>query len=91
MMLRATGRHPWRPAHIHFVVSAEGCLPLTTHVFDAESRYLETDAVFGYKKSLARKLVAHDSSRESSPEGIAGNWYTVDIDIVLQLAAAPTR
>jgi hydroxyquinol 1,2-dioxygenase len=90
-MLAATGRHPWRPAHIHFVVSADGCRTVTTHVFDAASRYLETDAVFGYKQSLARDLTAHDAAKESAPDGIAGNWYTVDIDIVLQLAAAPMR
>jgi protocatechuate 3,4-dioxygenase beta subunit len=90
-MLHATGRHPWRPAHIHFVVSAEGCLPVTTHVFDAESGYLESDAVFGYKASLARQLIAHDPSSEPPPDGIAGRWYTVDIDFVLRLAATSAR
>lgn len=51
-MLRATGRHPWRPAHIHLVVSAEGFVPLTTHLFDSESKYLHSDAVFGVRESL---------------------------------------
>ena len=37
-MLRATGRHPWRPAHIHFVVSADGYEPVTTHIFDRARR-----------------------------------------------------
>jgi catechol 1,2-dioxygenase len=87
-MLAATGRHPWRPAHIHFVVSADGCIPVTTHVFDSESRYLESDAVFGVKESLVRVLVAHDSSSEPAPAGIVGPWYTVDIDIVLKPVAA---
>jgi protocatechuate 3,4-dioxygenase beta subunit len=91
MMLHATGRHSWRPAHIHFVASADGCLPLTTHVFDAESRYLESDAVFGYKESLARELIAHDPASEQPPDGIIGRWYTMDIDIVLRLAADPAH
>jgi hydroxyquinol 1,2-dioxygenase len=51
-MLRATGRHNWRPAHIHFLVSAPGHKPVITHVFDRESRYLDADAVFGVRPSL---------------------------------------
>ncbi len=51
-MLRATGRHPWRPAHIHFVVSAEGYEPVTTHIFDRADEYLGSDAVFAVKDSL---------------------------------------
>lgn len=51
-MLRATGRHPWRPAHIHMVVSADGYVPVTTHLFDKESSYLRSDAVFGVRDSL---------------------------------------
>ena len=39
-MLRATGRHPYRPAHIHFLVRASGHLPVTTHAFVAGSPYL---------------------------------------------------
>ncbi len=83
-MLEATGRHPWRPAHIHFKVTADDCVPVTTHMFDSESLYLESDAVFGVKESLVRKLVAHDAAAETAPAGIQGSWYTVDIDIVLQ-------
>ena len=51
-MLRSTNRHAWRPAHIHFAVSAPGFEPVTTHIFDAADPYLESDAVFAVKKSL---------------------------------------
>jgi len=51
-MLGATGRHPWRAAHVHLLVSAPGHRTLTTHLFDAESRYLDSDAVFGVRDSL---------------------------------------
>lgn len=80
-MLQATGRHPWRPAHIHFMVSADGHVPVTTHVFDSEGRYLESDAVFGVKQSLVRTFAVHepgDGARTS------GRWHTTDIDIVLE-------
>ncbi len=53
-MLAALGRHPWRAAHIHFKVSAEGCRSVTSHVFDAEGGYLDSDTVFGVKPSLVR-------------------------------------
>jgi protocatechuate 3,4-dioxygenase beta subunit len=55
-MLAAAGRHPWRPAHIHFIVSAPGYATLTTHVFDAESDHLDSDAVFGVRDSLLARF-----------------------------------
>jgi protocatechuate 3,4-dioxygenase beta subunit len=61
-MLAATGRHPWRPAHIHFIVRADGFRTLTTHVFDGASDYLDSDAVFGERDSL---VTAFDGGRAS--------------------------
>ena len=51
-LLRASGRHAMRPAHIHFIVSADGYESLTTHVFSANDEYLDSDAVFATKSSL---------------------------------------
>jgi hydroxyquinol 1,2-dioxygenase len=51
-LLFANGRHNWRPAHIHFVVSAPGHKTVITHLFDAGSDYLDSDAVFGVRESL---------------------------------------
>ena len=51
-MLEATGRHPWRPAHVHFMISAPGFRRLVTHIFVDGDRYLDSDAVFGVKESL---------------------------------------
>jgi hydroxyquinol 1,2-dioxygenase len=56
-LLRDTGRHPWRAAHIHARVSAPGYQPLTTHVFDRASDYLDSDTVFGVKESLVADFV----------------------------------
>jgi catechol 1,2-dioxygenase len=52
-MLRAAGRASWRPAHTHFMVSHPGYKTVITHVFDAASTHLESDAVFGVRDSLA--------------------------------------
>lgn len=51
-LLFANGRHNWRPAHFHFVVSAPGHRRVITHLFDSESKYLNGDAVFGVRDSL---------------------------------------
>jgi catechol 1,2-dioxygenase len=51
-MMRATARHPMRAAHIHFIVRADGYYPVQTHIFDRQSEYLDSDAVFGVRDSL---------------------------------------
>ena len=86
-MLAATGRHPWRPAHIHLIVSATGYESVTTHIFDAASPYLASDAVFAVKDSLVRQFRRHDPRAEEPPSGFQGPWYTVDCAIVLEPAA----
>ncbi len=55
-MLEAQGRHPWRPAHVHFMISAPGCEQLVTHIFVAGDSYLDSDVVFGVKDSLIREF-----------------------------------
>jgi len=51
-LLEASQRHPWRPAHLHFMISAAGYQPLVTHIFVDGDIYLDSDAVFGVKQSL---------------------------------------
>ena len=51
-MLGHMGRHPYRPAHMHFLVTAPGFQRLVTHTFVGDDGYLESDAVFGVKKTL---------------------------------------
>lgn len=59
-LLGDTGRHPMRAAHIHTIVTAEGYEPITTHLFDRESDYLDSDTVFGVKESLIKDFVPGD-------------------------------
>jgi catechol 1,2-dioxygenase len=51
-MLERVERHPWRPAHMHFLVHAPGYETVTTHTFVAGDPWLDSDAVFGVKESL---------------------------------------
>lgn len=55
-MLQAQGRHPYRPAHIHFMIAAPRHRTLVTHVFVAGDPYLDSDVVFGVKDSLVQAL-----------------------------------
>jgi len=82
-MLAATGRHPWRPAHIHMIVRAPGYRTVTTHIFDAESRFLDSDAVFAVKPSLLRDFLPRSADDPDRPAGVEGEWCSVENDIIL--------
>lgn len=82
-MLSATGRHPWRPAHIHMIVRAPGYTTLTTHIFDAASEYLDSDAVFAVKPSLLREFELRSADDPERPRGVDGPWVSVENEIVL--------
>jgi len=51
-MLGQLGRHPYRPAHMHYLITAPGYQKLVTHTFVGGDEYLESDAVFGVKTTL---------------------------------------
>ena len=55
-LLQATGRHPWRPAHLHVAITAKGHQRLVTHLFDVASPYLDSDAVFAVRDGLVTDL-----------------------------------
>jgi hydroxyquinol 1,2-dioxygenase len=83
-MLEAAQRHPWRPAHIHMIVTAPGYERLQTHIFDATSKYLDTDAVFAVKRSLVRTFVPRTKDDPERPPSIGETeWCSVENNIVL--------
>jgi catechol 1,2-dioxygenase len=82
-LLAATGRHPNRPAHLHFIVAAPGYRPVTTHVFVADSPYLDSDAVFGVKESLVRDVPEVDDPARAGESGLANPFRTLTFDLTL--------
>jgi catechol 1,2-dioxygenase len=82
-LLAATGRHPYRPAHLHFIVTAPGFRPVTTHVFVADSPYLDSDAVFGVKQSLIREAPEVDDPGRAAEIGLPNPYRTLPFDITL--------
>jgi protocatechuate 3,4-dioxygenase beta subunit len=83
-MLRAAGRHPWRPAHVHFLITAKGYQSLTTHLFDSIDPYLKSDVVFGTKESLIIKFNEHAADSEAAKKnGVNVPFVTANYDFVL--------
>ena len=85
-MLEKLGRHPYRPAHIHTIVSAPGYAPVATHVFVAGDPYIESDAVFGVKPSLIVEFVEQKPGR--APDGTLMERPFCDIRFDFTLSAA---
>jgi len=89
-LLRALGRHPFRPAHIHVRVSAQGFAPVTTHLFVKGDPYLYSDAVFGTKDSLIVDFVRNDSQPAAARFGVTAPFFMVTYDFVLHPLDAPS-
>ncbi|QSN64258.1 intradiol ring-cleavage dioxygenase [Caballeronia sp. M1242] len=83
-MLSATGRHPWRPAHLHFMIDAVGHRRLVTHIFDKDDEYLESDAVFGVKTSLTVSFRERAAGDELARRfNVQGPYREANYDFVL--------
>ena len=82
-LLLASGRHPWRPAHLHFMIRAAGFDTLITHIFREPDPYLDSDVVFGVRSSLIGRFAKHDAG--TAPDGAAATtpFFTLDQDFVL--------
>jgi catechol 1,2-dioxygenase len=77
VLLKAQNRHPYRPAHIHFMVSAPGHRTLVTQVFADNAEHLNSDVVFAVLKPLVGRFIeAVDADGERSA--------TLEYDFVLE-------
>jgi protocatechuate 3,4-dioxygenase beta subunit len=85
-MLTALGRHPMRPAHIHFIVGAPGFEPVTTHMFVDGDEYLESDAVFGVKDSLVVPFVKTGDEKKAKELGLGNPFYVAEHEFALARA-----
>ena len=83
-MLHATNRPHRRAAHIHLIVSADGFVPVTTHLFVTGDPLLDADAVFGVKESLIADFVRNDSPEAAARHNVKAPFYEVEYDFVLE-------
>lgn len=87
-ILNATGRHPWRPSHLHVIAKAQGYRTLVTEIFPEDDPYLDQDTVFGVRSDLIMRYQPQPAG--TFPEGFAiserceGSWSKVEFDLVLE-------
>ncbi len=86
-LLNATGRHAWRPSHLHFIVQAAGYRSLVTEVFPSDDPYLDADAVFGVRSDLVMEYRPGDRAALAddiaAKDRLAEGFSKVDFDFVL--------
>jgi len=87
-ILNATGRHPWRPSHLHYIIKAAGFRTLVTEVFPDDDPYLDQDTVFGVRDDLVMTYVQQPAdSFPAAGYQLSGKvtepYSRVDFDLVL--------
>jgi len=88
-ILRACGRHPWRPSHLHFIVTAPGFRPLVTEIFPEDDPYLDQDTVFGVRDDLVMRYTLHPVS--GFPQGMALSGKVADPYLAVQFDVTLAR
>ena len=91
LILERMGRHPMRPAHLHFIVSAPGYETVVTHLFVRGDPYLGSDVVFGVKESLIVDFRRIDSESEAGRVGLTAPFFSATYDFVLNHAVTQER
>ncbi|WP_029063180.1 dioxygenase [Labrenzia sp. DG1229] len=87
-ILRASGRHPWRPSHLHYIVKAPGFKSLVTEIFPDDDPYLDEDTVFGVREDLVMTYL-EEPAGSFPAEGyelsgkVDGPFLLADFDLVL--------
>lgn len=86
-LLNATGRHAWRPSHLHFIIQAKGYRSLVTEVFPSDDEYLDKDAVFGVRTDLVMEYARGDRAALADDiaarDKLADDFAKVDFDFIL--------
>ena len=91
-LLNATGRHPWRPSHLHYIIKANGFRSLVTEVFPDDDPYLDEDTVFGVREDLVMSYKSMPAA--SFPDKgfalsgkVTDDFLQVDFDLMLSAEA----
>jgi protocatechuate 3,4-dioxygenase beta subunit len=85
-LVRATRRHNFRPAHLHFMIYKPGFKTLISQVYAPDDEHIDSDVQFGVTRALIGNYIRHD---EPSPElGFAAPWYSLDQRFTLEAGDA---
>jgi catechol 1,2-dioxygenase len=81
-LLKAQGRHPYRPAHLHALIFKHGYKTLISQVFDPSDPHIDTDVQFGVTSALTGDFVRHDEPHPEEPD-MPGPWFSLDYTYVM--------
>ena len=82
-LLRAQKRHPFRPAHLHFLIYKPGFKTMTSQVYSPDDPFLETDSQFGVTRALVGHYLLHEG-QPAPARDVAGPWYSLEHAFALQ-------
>ena len=82
-LIRMTDISHFRPAHIHFILSAPGYQKIITHLFKRGTEYIENDVVYGVKEELITDFTRHEPGVAPTGETVDTPFWTIDYDFVL--------
>ena len=75
--VRATRRHHYRPAHLHFLIYKPGFKTLISQIYVNDDERLDSDVQFGVTRALIGNYMRHDNGRAPAPD-VAPPWYSLD-------------
>lgn len=82
-LLKAQGRHPYRPAHLHALIFKQGYKTLISQVFDPSDPNIDSDVQFGVTAALTGNFVRHDEPHPSASD-VDGPWFSLDYTYVME-------
>jgi protocatechuate 3,4-dioxygenase beta subunit len=85
-LVRATRRHNFRPAHLHFMIYKPGFKTLISQVYAPDDENIDSDVQFGVTRALIGDYIRHD--QPSAELGFAAPWYSLDQRFTLEAGEA---
>ncbi|WP_210012413.1 intradiol ring-cleavage dioxygenase [Neorhizobium galegae] len=82
-LLKAQGRHPYRPAHLHALIFKHGYKTLISQVFDPSDPNIESDVQFGVTAALTGNFVRHDEPHPTDRD-VQGPWFSLAYTYVME-------
>lgn len=86
-LLKAQGRHPYRPAHLHALIFKEGFKTLISQVFDPTDPHIADDVQFGVTEALMGDFIRHDEPNPDHPD-VGTPWFSLDYTYVMERGVA---
>lgn len=82
-LLKAQGRHPYRPAHLHALIFKHGYKTLISQVFDPSDPNIDSDVQFGVTAALTGDFIRHEEPHPTAAD-IPGPWFSLDYTYVME-------